>query len=203
MPCTNHPEVMEALNRCTRCARQFCGDCLVELKGGSFCAACKSEEVKDIQSGVGDARELVFAGFWRRFWAQFVDGLLPTAIVIPFMVSWGFFDPRHPPDLQAIMPKFQILGLIVTGVNLTYEGILLQVRGQTLGKMALGIRVVNPDGTPIAPWQAWLRPAMRMGFSLLLSVIGLFIDYLPALFTAQKTCIHDMVAKTRVVKLGR
>jgi uncharacterized RDD family membrane protein YckC len=201
MPCTNHPEVMEGLNSCTRCARKFCGDCLVELKGGSFCAACKSEEVKDIQSGVGDPKELVLAGFWRRFWAYFVDNLLYTILVIPFLISWGLFDLANQTKVEAIMRKMQPLALIVTGVILAYEGILLQVRGQTLGKMAMGIKVVNPDGSPIAGWQAWLRPAVRLGFGLVLSVLGQLIDCIPAAFTAQKTSIHDMVAKTRVIRL--
>jgi hypothetical protein len=29
------------------------------------------------------------------------------------------------------------------------------------------------------------------------------IDYLPAAFTKQRTCIHDMIAKTRVVRVSK
>src|SRR5687768_15363713 len=41
--CANHPDVLEPLNPCTRCDRLYCPDCLVQLKGSRFCAACKGD----------------------------------------------------------------------------------------------------------------------------------------------------------------
>jgi uncharacterized RDD family membrane protein YckC len=78
-----------------------------------------------------------------------------------------------------------------------YEGFMLQKRGQTLGKMALGLKVVTPDGGEISRGQAWARPALRL-------VLGtcMIIDYLAALVTRERTCLHDMIVKTRVVRTG-
>ncbi len=44
MECKNHPGV-EAVNRCTGCAEGFCQNCLVEIKGQSYCAECKQMAV--------------------------------------------------------------------------------------------------------------------------------------------------------------
>jgi uncharacterized RDD family membrane protein YckC len=73
---------------------------------------------------------------------------------------------------------------------------MLQRRGQTVGKMALGVRVVTAEGGPISGKQAWMRTVLRL---VLGTCMG--IDYLPAFFTHERTCLHDMIAKTRVVRV--
>jgi uncharacterized RDD family membrane protein YckC len=90
--------------------------------------------------------------------------------------------------------------LVILGVNVMYEGTMLQWRGQTLGKMALRIKVVTPEGGSISAGQAWIRPLVR-GFLGCLWLLGVLVDYVPAFITQKKTCVHDMAAKTRVVRL--
>lgn len=41
MQCKNHPDVAAA-DRCAGCAEPFCPDCLVEIQGQKYCAACKT-----------------------------------------------------------------------------------------------------------------------------------------------------------------
>ena len=41
MQCKNHPEVL-AVDRCAGCAESFCANCLVEIQGQKYCAACKT-----------------------------------------------------------------------------------------------------------------------------------------------------------------
>ena len=48
LPCVNHPHVATS-ERCARCARPFCGDCLAPILGQSLCADCKALSVRDIQ----------------------------------------------------------------------------------------------------------------------------------------------------------
>lgn len=45
MQCKNHPNVA-AVDRCAGCAEPFCGDCLVEIQGQKYCAACKQMAMK-------------------------------------------------------------------------------------------------------------------------------------------------------------
>jgi uncharacterized RDD family membrane protein YckC len=75
---------------------------------------------------------------------------------------------------------------------------MVSARGQTLGKMAVGVRIVNPDGSAVSRGQAWGRAVVKMALG---SCAGL--TFLPALFTKDRTTIHDMVAKTRVVRVER
>lgn len=198
MPCMNHPEVEDGLERCVRCRKTFCADCLVEMKAGVFCASCKQEEVKDIQSGVAGTGELPLAGIGARFLAVTLDGLVMALVFIPLMFVFGFMmfsslESGSPPD--EMMGTQIALQLFFTAIGIVYNGAFLQWRGQTLGKMALGIKVVTPDGSDIAPGAAWIRPIVQTVLS------PCAITYWPALFTKEKTGIHDMAAKTRVIKI--
>jgi uncharacterized RDD family membrane protein YckC len=196
MPCVNHPEILDPLLSCTRCARQFCTNCLVELRGGRFCGGCKAEEVKDRQSGV-QSGEVPLAGIVPRFAAQMVDGLILGVIWVPLAVAIGLFAVKAPADAAASAGRQLLFQAVVLGIFLAYEAILLQWKGQTLGKMALKLKVVSPDGSPISGAQAWIRAFVRVILSFLW-----IVDPLPALFTKQKTTLHDLAARTRVVRLG-
>lgn len=189
--CTNHVEVAEGVRRCARCGLPFCPDCLVEIGGRPYCATCKTEQLLDVRSGV-DRQQLALASIWARFGAVFLDGLL---IAIPMYAIMGvfMFGSASSGDEPPLWVNF--IGVPFTILSVIYEALMLQMKnGQTLGKMAVKVRVVRPDGSPISAGQAWGRVAIR-------TILGcLWIDYIPALFTQEKTAIHDMVAGTRVVE---
>ena len=193
MFCVNHPAVDEGVSLCDRCSRPFCNDCVVFLQGRRYCARCKVERLADLRSGV-DRAQVQFAGIGRRFAAWWVDGLILT-IPMMMMVIFGLLIPTAFMSKQAPPPWFGFIGWAFMPVYIVYEGLMLRARGQTLGKMALQIKVVQANGQPISTGQAWGRALMRAVFVSILSII----DYLPALFTTERTCIHDMAAKTRVV----
>ena len=191
LSCRNHPEVIEGLRYCSRCGQAYCPDCLVTIRGNTYCATCKAEQVRDLTSGV-DRNTLELAGIGRRFGALFIDGLilsLPVTLIIVLGVvavsSNSNFNPLW------IQPGL----LLVIALYVVYEALMLGSRGQTLGKMAMKIRVVRPDGTAISKGQAWGRSFMRQ---ILASCLSIF-NYLPAFFTKERTCLHDLVANTRVV----
>ena len=76
------------------------------------------------------------------------------------------------------------------------EGFMLSRGGQTIGKKAMNIKVVTAEGAEMTKAQAWGRVAARQVLGLV-PCLGL-IDYLVA-FGQERTTIHDMMAKTRVV----
>ena len=41
MECRNHPGIA-AIERCDGCGQPLCYDCLVDMAGGKFCAACRA-----------------------------------------------------------------------------------------------------------------------------------------------------------------
>jgi uncharacterized RDD family membrane protein YckC len=65
--------------------------------------------------------------------------------------------------------------------------------------MVTGIKVVSPEGRDISRGQAWGRAVLRQIFFSYLALI----NYLPALMTKQKTAVHDIACKTRVVRARR
>ena len=100
-----------------------------------------------------------------------------------------FFYPIGPFEF----PLFIVLTLLIPWV---YFVALTSYRGQTLGKMALGIKVVNDE---------WHVPTV--GRVLLRETIGKFVSsavvmlgYLWAGWNAEKTGWHDMMAGTYVIR---
>ena len=65
--------------------------------------------------------------------------------------------------------------------------------GQTLGKMALGMKVVRVDGSPLGYGGAFLR-----WIGSLLSAIILGIGYIMAGLRTDKRALHDFIAGSRV-----
>lgn len=191
MLCRNHVDVAEGVRRCARCGAPFCPDCLVEISGRPYCGTCKSEQLLDVRSGV-QYGAIQHATILRRFGAVFLDGLI---VAVPMYILMGIFVFLPATRGQTPNPLFNFIGLPFALLSLAYEALMLQLKnGQTLGKMALRVRVVRADGSPISTGQAWGRVAMR-------TVLGCLwiVDYIPAFFTPERTTLHDMVAGTRVV----
>ena len=79
MPCAVHPEILTGLTTCSRCSKDFCGDCIISLQGRQVCGACKPELVRDIRSGVKDGLDLAHPG--RRFIAHCIDTIVIWLII--------------------------------------------------------------------------------------------------------------------------
>lgn len=190
--CTNHWEVIEGLEHCSRCTLPFCRDCLVTMGGARYCAHCKDEQMRDVVSGVSG---LQLASRGRRFAALWIDGFvtgIPLWTVLLSIYGLSLFSRM---SRGVVPPGMRYLSYTAGVVFFVYESLMLASRGQTLGKMAMRIKVVRADGSDISTGQAWGRSAVR---AILLSVLAI-VNYLPSLLTKEKTCVHDLAAKTRVV----
>jgi uncharacterized RDD family membrane protein YckC len=211
LPCPNHPEESGGLGACGQCGRNFCGDCLVQLGGVPTCAGCKEERLSDLRTG---ALELDLAGAWTRFVAQLLDGLLfivPSTVLFFLGFLYSFtprFGPQPKPGDLAILgirpqngtwlPLLFTL-LLMLGI-VAYEALMLTARGQTLGKMAMGIKVVTAQGGTIRAAQAWGRALSRSVMNALYCV-GLIDSAF--IFTRSRRTLHDLIAQTMVVNWKR
>lgn len=156
----------------------------------------------------------MFAGFWRRVGAHILDVIIlmvvgfivgiVISLIMPFpapdaatMERLKSGDTAAIMDLYASMlPNFAIR-LVVGGITgwlyfACFESSALQ---GTPGKMALGIKVTDMDGSPIS----FLRATGRY-FSKIVSGIILYIGYAMAGFTEKRQCLHDMMTGCLVVK---
>ena len=110
------------------------------------------------------------AGFWKRFAAAFIDGLIFAGLS----------------QLSAGLGFLQIV----------YETILLaQWNGQTIGKKVLGIKVVSASGAKLDYLKAFIRT-----ISKILSTIALGLGYLWMLWDGKSQTWHDKIADTYVVE---
>jgi uncharacterized RDD family membrane protein YckC len=88
------------------------------------------------------------------------------------------------------------LVLFLLLLKLAYFSAFTTVGGQTIGKMALRIRVVTEDHRSIDAASALRRAAVGA-----VSTVLLGLGLLPAFFDAERRAFHDRVARTRVVAL--
>lgn len=81
---------------------------------------------------------------------------------------------------------------------IVYKGLLLtHWHGQTLGKKACGIRVVDESLRPLTPGQAFGRT-----FGEIVSGLILCIGYIMVAFDGRKQALHDKMAGTVHVYAG-
>ena len=93
-------------------------------------------------------------------------------------------------------------------IGILLQAALLAARGQNLGKILLGVRVVRADTSERAGFVrgALLRFLLPVGFMILLNVftvvlgfVFLLVDYC-FIFRADQRCLHDLIANTKVVR---
>jgi len=183
--CPNHADAVSGLVRCARCGIAYCTDCVVELDGRPYDAACKEEQIRDLKSGAVGA-DIASAG--RRLGGVFVDGLL-------FLPIWGFAAVKYaaPGLFDNFVPRILLPGL----AYVVYEALMLQYSGgQTLGKKAVRIKVTNADGSELSAGQAWARALSRqlMSYTYVLGLVDALM-----VFTTNRRTLHDRIGKTIVV----
>jgi uncharacterized RDD family membrane protein YckC len=120
------------------------------------------------------------AGFWQRVGASIVDALVLAVPAIILFIALDF-------GLAYILTLLISLGYFVY-----FEG---GATGQTLGKKALGIRVIDARaGGPIGYGRAFLRYLIETIFSGIL-----LLGYLWMLWDREKQTWHDKAATSVVV----
>jgi len=123
----------------------------------------------------------VYAGFWRRGAALFIDFLV---LVVPQSIV---------NVLLASSPTVALVINMVIGAAY-FAGFHSSARQATPGKMAFGIRVGDMTGARIG-----IGLAIARFFATWLSGLILGLGYLIAAFTGKKQALHDILCKTIVV----
>lgn len=131
-----------------------------------------------------------YAGFWIRWVARFVDGLIVgiPVFIVQLVVAGSIVGQIK--QGGSIVP---ILASIVVGW--LYFILMTHYKGATLGKMLVGIKVVSEDMTKLSFGKVILRETVGK----IVSAIILYIGFIIAAFTAKKQALHDMMVKSVVV----
>jgi uncharacterized RDD family membrane protein YckC/Tfp pilus assembly major pilin PilA len=135
-----------------------------------------------------------YAGFWRRVAASVIDSLvqfaLAVVLVLLVVISGGMSDSAEESTAVGVL---YYVGSWLLGW-LYFAWMHSSAWQATLGKRALGIKVVSLDGARIT----FARATGRY-FGYLLSGLLLGIGYLMAAFTKRKQALHDKMSSTLVV----
>jgi uncharacterized RDD family membrane protein YckC len=146
-----------------------------------------------------------FAGFWSRAAARIIDLLIIIAAFNLIYLAdrlgadaglWTGMGLGERSWTGAGISMANLLrGLFFLTFPVFYYVYLHAMYGQTFGKMALKIKVVNEDGTPLDYRKAFLR---WLGYFL--CDLTFYVGYLWAAFDPRKQGLHDKVCKTVVVR---
>lgn len=186
---------------CSECGRAVPASQLTSYGDVSVCTQCQPAYS---QRRAGPRH---FGGFWMRFLAVIIDGIIigvVSAIVrIPLGLAGlgvGLGLSRNPDPNQvlaavpALMSLIGVSFLVQLGLSLAYDVYFLTTKGATPGKMALGLKVTRADGGPISAGLAVGRY-----FAKILSSLTLCIGFIIAGFDREKRSLHDHICGTRVV----
>jgi len=157
------------------------------------------------------AKPLEYAGFWMRFAAVFIDWAVLSVLglfFVPLLYIFGIIGALLGAGLGALVGGSEgavvsafgaallIVCLIGLLTNWLYYALMECSKFQgTLGKMALGIIVVDENGQRLT-----FDRATRRYFAKFLSVLILFIGFVMAAFTKKKQALHDIIAGCLVIE---
>lgn len=144
-----------------------------------------------------------YAGFWRRFVAYVIDGIL---ISIPFTAITIATGIGNVPSIQnsndvtatssALVASNGVFTLFRIVISWLYWALMESSSLQaTVGKLVMGIKVTDLNGNPITFGHATGRY-----FGKIISGLICLIGFIMAGFTERKQALHDMLASTLVVK---
>jgi uncharacterized RDD family membrane protein YckC len=146
--------------------------------------------------------EMLYGGFWIRFVAKLIDGIILYVLNIPvsLLLGYGFMSG---PQLDSANPNFGaffgamiMMQLIYVVIAIGYSWFFISRYQATPGKMALGLKVVRADGSHLSTGRIIGRY-----FAEMVSGITLSIGYIIAAFDEpQKRSLHDRICDTRVIK---
>ncbi len=182
--------------RCSECGNSFPPDQVIRIENNWVCAGCKPIAVQKMKEGVHMPGEVVYAGFWIRAGAKIIDGII---LLVVRMLLGGVLGALMGAVMGSSQQSLTIIKVIAAlgGVvlNAAYVIYFLGKFGATPGKMACGLKVIRPDGSPLTYGRACGR-----FFGEWLSGLALGIGYLMVAFDEQKRALHDRICDTRVIK---
>lgn len=173
---------------CSESGKVFPRSELIEIDGRLVSAEYKNIVLQRLREGVSSG-ERVYAGFWIRFGAKFMDGIILNIVnqIIQFIIAMAL---KGNPETVTILAV-----VIALGLNAAYVIYFTGKYGATPGKMACKIEVIRADGSPMTYGRATGRY-----FAEILSSLTLMIGYIMAAFDEEKRALHDRICDTWVVR---
>jgi len=132
-----------------------------------------------------------YGGFWIRVFAYVIDSILLSIATGVLALIAG---------VNIFMGNTGNFGLTTNLISIAIGWLYFALmessqRGATVGKMAVGVRVVTGAGEQLS----FLNATGRY-FAKIISALILLIGFIMVAFTERKRGLHDMIADTLVIK---
>lgn len=140
--------------------------------------------------------QVKYAGFWVRWAANFIDGLvlIVPSIIISFLVTISLINTQTPGTVLFVF-GYALNYILSLGVSWGYFVYMTNKYHATLGKRVFGLEVISDKPEGLSLGQVILRETIGK----LISGIILLIGYIMVAFTARKQALHDKMASTLVI----
>jgi uncharacterized RDD family membrane protein YckC len=191
---------------CSECGRPYPPNQLVMIGNATVCAQCKPLYMQRVREGGQAIGVRRYAGFWIRFVALFIDGVIVTIasmiVNVPLVMLMGLgsagalsrLNSGSAAGLGMFMGLYGIVTLLNLAIGITYYVYFVSARGATPGKSALGLRIIRADGGPISAGLAFGRY-----LCYIVDAMILYIGFIMAGFDPEKRALHDRICDTRVI----
>lgn len=164
--------------------------------GGPDVAAGIAEQPPDIfptHVQMGD-----YAGFWIRFAAYFIDGLIASLVALPFgglAMFAAISQASQGQEPTLAVNAMSMIGNVMTLIVWVANNIVLQgTRGWSIGKRICRIVVLSKDGEVLGIGRTILREVFKGTISSCVCWLGFIMQA----FDAQGQAWHDKIAGSYV-----
>jgi uncharacterized RDD family membrane protein YckC len=198
---------------CPRCGKPvpdgatFCPSCGTPMPGAAVAVATPmAASAAPAMAAAPSLAAVKYGGFWRRFWAAVIDGILISIVTWPFRLGAGLstlgvmLANRNGEFNAAALAAAIAAGVTAMMVKVVVSWLYFAIMESTvnqasLGKMVLGLKVTDMNGGRIS----FARATGRVLASFLSTLILCF-GYIMIAFTEKKQGLHDMLTNTLVVR---
>lgn len=134
-----------------------------------------------------------------RLGAAIIDSLIIMALVVPLQWFMGMYEN----PASNTMLKTAGIGGAGFLFTLLIQGYFLATRAQSIGKIALKIKIVTLDGKNADIMRILFMRLLPVTIASMVPIVGGLLSLADALFIFREDqrCIHDHIAGTRVVNV--
>lgn len=149
---------------------------------------------------------LPLAGRFERLMASILDTILLLATALPPMFFFGYFEfIEENVDIAETIAIRVGMAFLVFVLFAAMQAYPLRKNGQTWGKVAMKIRIVDMQGRKPDFWRMLALRYLPFDMATPVPVVGSIVGLVDTLmiFRGDRRCAHDLLAGTRVVAIGR
>jgi uncharacterized RDD family membrane protein YckC len=159
------------------------------------------EVAESVEASPATTESHALASRLTRLGAAIIDSLISCVVWVPVMFATGFLARAM--EQKVTLLETALWAVVGIPVYLLLHGYFLATRGQSIGKIAAGARIVDYESGKILPLGKLV--GLRLVPVIIVAsipMVGSFLNLIDTLFIFgnEQRCVHDLIAGTKVVQ---